>query len=195
MPDLNFKVIGVEALSQSLTPLLQFKLEVKNEPSTETIQAVLLHAQIQIQSAARGYTTREKEKLSELFGSPDRWGQTLRNRLWTHAQANVGPFSGSTQIVLTVPCSYDLNLAATKYFYGLEEGEIVLLFLFSGSVFYVAEDGRIQVGQISWNKECSYRMPVRFWQELIEGHYPQSAWIYLNREVFDRLYAFKRQHG
>src|SRR5262249_18838252 len=96
---------------------------------------------------------------------------------------------------LPVPCSYDLNLAATKFFYGLDEGIVPLLFLFSGTIFYAGIDGRLQVQQISWNKECTYRMPIARWKEMMQEHYPNSAWLYLNRDVFERLCDFKRRSG
>lgn len=70
-----------------------------------------------------------------------------------------------------------------------------LLFLFSGSVFYIAPDGRLQVERISWNKECVYRIPARLWHELMQRHYPNAAWLYLQRDVFDRLCAYKRGQG
>ena len=195
MPELEFKVTGVEAAARGLTPLLHFHLEVRNVPEQEVVQAVLLHAQVQIQSPQRDYNAREKERLVELFGTPDRWGQTLRNRLWTHTQATVGSFAGTAQAVLPIQCTYDLNVIATKYFYALEGGEVPLLFLFSGSVFYATEHGRLQVQRISWNKECAYRLPVRVWQALMEEHFPNSAWVCLQRDVFDQLYAYKRSQG
>jgi len=195
MPDLNFKVTGVEAAARGIVPLLHFQLEVTNFPETEQIQAVILHAQIQIQSAHRPYDDDEREKLVDLFGTPDRWGQTLRNRLWAHSNTSIRPFTQTTEAVLPMQCTYDLNVLATKFFYALKEGAVPLLFLFSGTVFYAAADGRLQVQQISWNKECMYSMPVRLWQELMEHHYPNSAWVALNRQVFERLYAYKRSQG
>ncbi|MDB6017374.1 MAG: hypothetical protein JWR19_1863 [Pedosphaera sp.] len=195
MPDLDFKIIGVEPAAHGLTPLLHFKLQVNNAPATETVQAVMLHAQIQIQSAQRIYNAVEQERLSDLFGTVDRWGQTLRNRLWAHSNTMVRTFTGSAEAVLPVPCTYDLNVTATKYFHALEFGEVSLLFLFSGTVFYAAADGRLQVEQISWNKECVYRMPIQTWQEMMEEHYQNSAWLYLHRDIFERLYAYKRRHG
>lgn len=195
MPDLDFEVTGVDPAARGLTPLLHFKLKITNRPEEETINSVMLQAQIQIQSPQRAYSPNEKETLFELFGPPEQWGQTLRNKLWTHAHTNVGSFRGTTEAVLAVPCSYDLNLAATKYFYGIEEGEVPLLFLFSGTIFYAGADARLQVQQISWNKEAVYRMPVARWQELMERHYPNSAWLYLERDIFDRLYEYKRHAG
>jgi hypothetical protein len=195
MPELSFKILGVEPAHRGLVPLLHFKLEITNEPPTETIQSTMLQAQIQIQSPQRPYAPTEKEKLIELFGTPHQWGNTLRNRLWAHANTNVGAFTGRMETMLAVPCSYDLNIAATKYFYALEGGEVPLLFLFSGTVFHAAADGRLQVQPISWNSECTFRMPIAIWQELMDHHYPNRGWLSLEREIFDRLYEFKRREG
>jgi hypothetical protein len=195
MPNLNFKVTGVEPAARGLVPLLHFHLEVSNSPETELIQSVILQAQIQIQSAHRSYDEEEREKLVDLFGTPDRWGQTLRNRLWAHANTTVRPFTQTTEAVLPIQCTYDLNVLATKFFYALKEGAVPLLFLFSGTVFYAADDGRLQVQQISWNQECTYPMPVRIWQELMEHHYPNSTWVSLHRHVFEKLDADKRRQG
>lgn len=195
MPDLDFEVTDVDPATRGLTPLLHFKLKITNRPEEETIHSVMLQAQIQIQSPQRAYSPNEKEKLFELFGPPEQWGQTLRNKLWTHAHTNAGSFRGATEAVLAVPCSYDLNLAATKYFYGIEEGEVPLLFLFSGTIFYAGADGRLQVQQISWNKEAAYRMPVARWKEIMQAHYPNTGWLYLESEIFERLCAYKRRSG
>jgi hypothetical protein len=195
MRELSLQITGVEPAARGLTPLLHFKLHINASPATEPIQAVLLNAQVQLECPQRSYTSQEKEKLLELFGTPERWGQTLRNRLWTHANTTVGAFTGSTDTILPVQCTYDLNLATAKYFYALESGEVPLLFLFSGSVFYVTPEGRLQVEPISWNTECSYQLPVQVWRELMEKNYPNRGWVCLQHEVFERLYAYKRQHG
>ena len=70
-----------------------------------------------------------------------------------------------------------------------------LLFLFSGTIFYAGPGGGLQVQQIPWDKECVYRMPVKIWADLMNHHYPNSAWLSLGRDVFDKLTAFKRCHG
>jgi hypothetical protein len=195
MPDLDFAVTGVAHASHGLTPLLHFKLAITNQPPNETIQSVILQAQIQIQAPGRSYSDAEKPKLIDLFGTPDQWGTTLRARLWTLSNTTVRTFSGATEAVLPVPCSFDLNVAGTKYFYALEGGEVPLLFLFSGTIFYAAPDGHLQVQQISWNKECTYRMPVSVWQRMMDEHYPNSAFISLQRDVFDRLNDYKQSAG
>jgi hypothetical protein len=148
VPDLDFRVTGVEPAAYGLAPLLHFKLEVTNTPATQHVNSAMLQAQIQIEAARRNYDAGEKEKLVELFGAPERWGQTLRTRLWTLSNTTLRAFTGRTEAILPVTCTYDLNVSATKYFYALAGGEAALLFLFSGTVFYAAEDGRLQVEQI-----------------------------------------------
>jgi hypothetical protein len=115
--------------------------------------------------------------------------------LWTHASVAVPPFTGSTVVELQVPCTFDFNVAATKYFAGLEGGEIPLQVLFSGTVFYAADGKTLRVAQIPWDKEVRYRLPVQVWRELMEAYYPNSAWLCLRRDVFDRLYQYKRRRG
>lgn len=195
MPDLDFSILGVGHAAHGLTPLLHFKVGITNEPPDETIQSVILQAQIQIQAPGRSYNENEKPKLIDLFGTPDQWGTTLRARLWTLSNTTVRTFSGSTEAILPVSCSFDLNVAGTKYFCALEDGEVPLLFLFSGTVFYAGPDGRLQVQQISWNKECTYRMSVSVWQKMMDHHYPNTAFISLERDVFDRLHDYKRSAG
>jgi len=195
MPELAFEVTGVDAAVRGLVPLLHFKLAITNQPPNEQVQSVILQAQIQIQAPQRAYSPDEKEKLFELFGEPDQWGQTLRNKLWAHTNTTVPAFQGSAEATLSVPCSYDLNLAGTKYFFAIEQDDIPLLFLFSGTIFYAGADGRLQVQRISWEKECVYHMPVQVWKDVMERHYPNTGWLYLQRDVFERLCQFKRRSG
>ena len=195
MPELDFKIVDVQPESHGLTPLMNFHLEITNQPPTESIHSIMLQAQIQIQSAQRDFNSSEKEKLVELFGPPTQWGQTLRNRLWAIASTNVGAFTSGTVIQLPVACTFDLNIAATKYWYALESDDVPLLFLFSGTVFYAGPDGHLLVQPISWNKEAAFRVPVELWRQLMDAHFPNSGWLYLNRDTFERLYSYKRQHG
>jgi len=195
VPDLNFQVESAEALPFAAAPLLIFKLRVTNADAGEPIQTVALRCQIQIEPTRRRYDSQEQERLLDLFGEPERWGQTLRTMLWTHASIVVTPFTGSTVVDLPVPCTFDFNVGAAKYFAGLEDGEVPLCLLFSGTIFYETDDGTLQVAQISWEKETKYRLPVRVWREMMDHYYPNSAWLCLRRDVFDRLYQHKMRRG
>ncbi len=195
VPDLSFQVEGAEAVAYAAAPLLMFKLRVTNADAEEPINTIALRCQIQIETTRRRYNEREQERLLDLFGEPERWGQTLRTMLWTHTSVVVKPFQGSTLVELPVPCTFDFNVAATKYFAGLETGEVQLCLLLSGTVFYEAADGALQVSQISWDKEAKYQLPVSVWQKMMDFYYPNSAWLSLRRDVFDRLYQYKMRRG
>jgi hypothetical protein len=195
MLDLQFTVEGAAAVPFSATPLLALKLRIRNADSSEHITSILLHSQIQIEAPRRRYTPPEQERLLDLFGEPDRWSQTLRNTLWTHATVNVPAFQGETCADLPVACSFDFNVAATKYLYALEGGTVPLCLLFSGTVFYQSSEGGVQIARIPWSKEARYRLPVEVWKNVIDTYYPNTAWLELRRDVFDRLYQYKMQNG
>jgi hypothetical protein len=197
VPDLNFTVDRAEPLPYAASPHLVFTLKISEadadgEPTS--IPAIALRCQIRIEPTRRRYEPPEQERLLDLFGEPERWGQTLRSMLWTHTSLVVPQFAGSTVVDLPVPCTFDFNVAATKYFDALEDGEVPLCLLFSGTIFY-NDEGYLQVSPISWEKEANYRLPVRVWKAMMDLYYPNSAWLCLGRDAFDRLYQYKRDRG
>jgi hypothetical protein len=194
VPDLRIAIQEAHVAPYAVMPMLAFRMMVENQPESERIHGLALRVQIQIDAPWRTYGSSERETLAELFGTPERWSQTLRSVLWTHVTDMVPAFTGSIPVNLQVPCSFDFNVAATKYFHGVTEGEIPLLFLFSGSIFYARPDGALQVAPIPLHTEARFSLPVGTWRRLMEAYYPQSNWLSINRDVFERLYAFKRQH-
>lgn len=195
MPDLTFEVDGVDVPPYAAAPQLDFRLRIVNDKAEETIHSVVLRCQVQLAATRRHYGPADQERLRDLFGEPERWSQTLRNMLWTHASVVVPPFNDMTSVTMPVPCTYDFNVAATKYFYALEEGDVPLLFLFSGTIFYAGASGMLQVAQISWEREASYRLPVQIWKQMMDTYYPNNAWLPVRKDIFDRLYRFKRHNG
>jgi hypothetical protein len=195
MPELNFQIEGVGAVPFAAAPLLSFRLRVTNGDEDEVIHSVLLRAQIQIEVTRRHYSPEEQTQLLDLFGEPERWGSTLRNMLWTHAAVTIPPFQKETIIELPVPCTFDFSVGATKYFHGLTDGDLPLNFLFSGTVFYQDQGSGLQVAPISWEKEAKFKLPLKVWKQLIDEYYPNSAWLCLRRDAFERLYQYKVRHG
>lgn len=194
MPELDFAIDGVEVARYAATPLLKFKLRVTSA-AEDDIANVALQCQIHIEAARRRYEPGEQQGLLELFGEPGRFGQTVKTMLWTHASVSIPAFQGSCVVDLPVACSFDFNVVATKYFSALENGEVPLSFQFSGSVFYRNENAALQVGQIGWNKEADFKLAVKTWREMMDHYYPNSAWLCLNRDVFNRLYQYKLRNG
>jgi hypothetical protein len=194
VPDLEFKLEGAEVADFAAVPSLVFKLRIENLEG-EPVRSVALNTQIRIATTGRHYEAAEQERLLELFGVPSRWKDTLRSLLWTHIVLQVPRFSGSTVVDMPVACTYDLEVVAAKYFYALQDGEVPLEFLFSGTIFYAGEDGRLQTTRISWEKEAEFRLPVRLWKEMMDQYFPNSAWVRLRKDVFDQLYDYKVRKG
>jgi hypothetical protein len=191
MPDLSFAVEGAEAVPFAAAPLLALKLRVENQPAAEPIHTIVLRCQIQIDAPFRVYQPPEEEGLRDLFGARERWGQTLKRILWMNASAMVPGFTGTTAVDLQLPCTFDLNVASAKYFHALEKGEVPLLLLFSGTVYYEGAEGLLQVAQIPWSKETSFKLPVRVWKEVMEMYFPNVGFLMLHRDALDRLYRYK----
>lgn len=178
-----------------IAPLLVFRLRLRNKAPSVRVLNVMLNAQIRIEAVARDYQASEQEGLADLFGGSDRFNQTLRDFVWTHVSVVAPAFDEECVVDLPTPCSTDFNLATTKYFHGLEGGEVPLNFLFSGSVFYRDADERMQIAQIPWTKDCAFALPVAKWRAMIERFYPQCAYLCLRRDVFDQLNRYKQREG
>ena len=194
IPDLGFAVQGAEAVRHAAAPTLAFALRVERSGGG-AVRAILLDVQVQIAARRRRYDAGEQERLFELFGPPHGWSTALRTLLWTRTTVVVPPFDDVTVVDVPVACTYDLEVAASRYFDALDEGEVPLEFLFSGSVFYSGPGGAFQTARLSLEQEASYRLPVAVWKETMDRHFPGSAWLRLPRESYDRLRDYRSRHG
>jgi hypothetical protein len=161
-----------------------------SETSGQRIDTIALRCQIRIEPSRRRYTPDEEERLRDLFGETTRWADTLKPMQFTNVSTMVTRFTGSIEVQLPVNFSYDLEIGSGRYFASLDSGEIPLLLLFSGTIFSVV-DGRMQVQQVPWSKEASFRLPVRVWREAVDVHFPDTAWITMSRGTFSGLEQYK----
>ena len=194
MPDLQFKVEAAEPMRNAASPQIAFKVRITNADQQEPIHSIALRCQVQIEPVRRRYTREEQEHLVELLGEPERWSDTLRPLLWANVNVSVPAFTGETVVEVPVPCTFDFNVAVTKYVYRLQDGEIPTSLLFSGTVFHAGRTG-LQIAQIPWDREATYRLPVRTWKDMMDAYYGNTAWLCLRRDVFERLCEYKSQHG
>ena len=194
IPELAFTVLDAARLEYAAVPTLAFRLRIE-APEGRQIRSVLLDTQLQIAARRRHYNDRAHERLGELFGPVKDWGTNLRSLLWTRTTLAVPPFTGSTVIDLPVPCTYDLEVAASRYLDALADGEVPLEFLFSGTVFYAGASGQLQAARISWEADAEYQLPVRVWRETMDCYFPGAAWLRLSKESFDRLAGYKARHA
>ncbi|HEY1853678.1 MAG TPA: DUF6084 family protein [Solirubrobacterales bacterium] len=193
-PRPGFVVRGARTSRLAAAPTLIFDLDV-SDPSEQEIFTIALAVQIAIEPAQRRYDPETRERLVELLGDPRKIGAPTRTMPWAHVDVLVRPFRGSTSVAVPVPCSYDLEIAASNYFRSLRDGEVPLVFHFNGSVYYAGEDGRMQIVQISWEESSEYRMPISAWEEMIAAYYPNRGWVPAGAETVERLRRYKLEQG
>ena len=158
------------------------------------MHAIALRCQVRIEPQRRGYDEAEQELLLDIFGRRAQWSSTVRPFLWAQCSTLVQGFEASTEVDLPLPCSYDFEVSAGKYLQALGEGEIPLVLLFNGTVFSRGQTG-FAVQQLPWDAEASYRLPVAVWRELMDQHFPNSAWLRLGRDSFQALQRYRTSRG
>ena len=113
-----FSVLDVAPVAHAAAPTLEFAMHV-SDPAGRDIHTIALSTQVRIDPARRKYDAETRARLVELFGAPDRWAATTHPFQWAHVDVLVPGFTGATSFKLQLPCSFDLELAAVKYFYSL----------------------------------------------------------------------------
>jgi hypothetical protein len=190
----EFAVLGLELVEDAAAPTLRFRLGV-SEPGEREIFTIALTAQINVEPARREYDAPTRERLVDLFGEPERWPATTHPFLWTNATTLVPSFTGAAVFTLPVPATFDLEVAAARYFNSLPDGEAPLAFHFSGSILLRGDDGRVQVVSVPWSCTTTWRMPVATWRDLMRRHFPGRSWIALQEDTVERLARYRRDHG
>ena len=193
MSSLQFEVVGARPEAHAAEPTLLLRLRVE-DTSGAAVHAVALRCQIRIEPQRRRYGPAEEARLDELFGEAPRWGDTLRPFPWAHVGTVLAGFRGATETDLPVTCTYDLEVAAAKYFHALEDGEVPLILLFSGTVFRPGGSG-MSAEPIGWDQEATFRLPVATWRAVMDRYFPHSGWLRLHHDTLDALRDFKVAHA
>ncbi len=185
-PEPLFEITGAAHIAFAATPTMLFSAIV-SDPSDHEIQSIALTVQVMIDPARRGYDPETRARLAELFGPPATWAPSTSGLAWARVSANVAGFTGSTPFGIEVPCTYDLEVAAAKYFYAVQDGEIPLSFHFNGTVFFHGPERRLQVVPVPWSCTAQYRMPVAAWRAMIAEHYPGGGWVRVDESTLAAL--------
>ncbi|TCK22329.1 DUF6084 family protein [Pseudonocardia endophytica] len=189
----TFTCTGSRAEAYSAAPSLTLDLRIE-DGTGRRVHAIALRVQIRIDPRGRRYTDSETARLTDLFGEPHRWGETLNPLQLTTVPVMVPSFTGAITVPVAVPLSYDLDVASGRYFTGLDGGHVPLVLLFSGTLFYAGDAG-VQVGLVSWQEEAHHRLPVAVWRDAMDAHFPDAGWVRLRRDVLDRLVAYRSAHA
>jgi hypothetical protein len=193
MTEVTFAVLDVAPEPFAATPVLTARVGVA-AVGEDPVHAIALRCQVRIDPVRRGYSDAEGEGLVDLFGPRQRWATTQHTFLWQHASTMVPGFSGATHVDLPLECTYDFEVAPSKYLHALRDGTVPLLFLFSGTIFMQGSRG-FSVQQVPWDREDRYDMPVSVWHDLVGQHYPNTGWLRLHRDTLDALATYRSARG
>ncbi|QBJ96116.1 hypothetical protein ERC79_09115 [Rhodococcus sp. ABRD24] len=202
MTSLQFSVLTVAPESFSVAPNLIARVRI-GETTGATVHALALRCQVRIEPRRRRYSDAEEAGLLDMFGPRERWGSTLATFPWLHTTATVPGFTGECVTELPMACTYDFEVAASKYLHALEtdaDGTVPLSFLFSGTVFTKGNNnfggGRgFGVEQVPWDREAQFDMPVAVWRDLVRQNFPSSGWVRLEHDTLAALTRFKAARG
>jgi hypothetical protein len=192
MAELDFECLGAQPDRSAAAPTIALRLRI-TESSSQPVPAIALRCQIRIEPLRRHYDDSEASALRDLFGERSRWGETLKPIQLAFLSHMVPSFTGSIEIDLLLPCSYDFDVAANKYLYALADGEVPLLLLFNGTVFTAGPNG-FSVAPVPWHKQARFRLPVPVWRQAMQLHFPGTAWLRLTEDTFEALYRYRVAH-
>jgi uncharacterized protein DUF6084 len=193
MTAVHFAIASARSEPHAAAPTLVFRV-VAEEPSGASIQAALLRCQVFIDVRHRRYSLTEGERLSEVVGHRARWKDTMTPLLWATVPVVLSRCHGTVELDLPISCSYDFEVASAKYLRALDDGEIPLVFMFSGTIFYGGRSG-VRMSQLPVDTETSFRLPLDSWREAMSQHFGDSTWIRLDRQGFDALDRVRRLRG
>lgn len=197
-PGLEFSVRDIVAEPHTAAPQLTARLRIE-DGSDERIHAIVLRCQVRIEPQRRNYGQAEQDALRGLFGDRERWSDTLRPFQWMQCHTTVQGFTGSTEVDIALPCTYDFDVIGSRYLHALGEGTVPISLLFSGTVFAknVGSGGGsgFAVRQVPWDCEARYQLPVAVWRQMIAHHFPNSGWVRLDHDVLARFADFRERRG
>ncbi|MDQ3307563.1 MAG: DUF6084 family protein, partial [Actinomycetota bacterium] len=132
--------------------------------------------------------------LLDMFGTRERWFDTLKPFMWMQCSSMVQGFTGVTEVDVAMPCTYDFEVTWSKYLHALRESAIPVVFLFSGTVFTRGANG-FGVEQVPWDRESRYQIPVQVWRDMIDHYFPNTGWLRLQRDTIETLSHYKSVRG
>ena len=188
----TFSVLDVTAEPYAASPQLTCRLRIE-ESTGRRVHAIALRCQVRIEPQRRRYEPAEQDALRGLFGTPERWGDTLKAFQWMQANATVQGFTGETETDLALPCTYDLEVSGARYLHALDAGDVPINLLFSGTIFTKGATG-FEVEQVPWACEARWALPVRVWRDMIDAFFPNSGYLRVSGDVLKELAAFRAGH-
>ena len=190
MREIACRLESVAELKYAVVPTIALELRIA---SNQAVSGLDLRCQIMIDVPSRAHSSAERTRLTDLYRLAGEATGPARPLLWAHTSANVPAFDRQCTVDLTVPVSFDFDVAVTKYVQDLDADSIPLRLQFSGMIFYRGGREQLQIARIPWTTEAGGQLPLRVVQSLRDRYYPGSAWLRMPQATFDRLRDYKRR--
>jgi len=186
----SFAITGGKSEPHAAVPTLKLGLLIELRDGG-ALEGMTLFCQARLEPQRRSHSEAEAARLQDLFGARVRWPATMKSLPWVEASLFVPPFERRTEVTLMLPCSYDLEVSAARYFQALEgENAVPIKLLFRGTMFSRGPHG-LEMSPLPWSCEASWRMPLQLWRDAVEDVFPDAGWLRLPRSTIDALLAFK----
>jgi hypothetical protein len=191
IPEPEFWVLDASAVPHAAAPTLSFRMRIRDQSELE-VYTVALTVQIHLEAAQRPHDDETRARLADVFGEPERWGDTARGVMWAKRDVLVPSFTGTTSFDLELPCSTDLEEATTRYLQAVPDGEAPLSFHFNGQVFYRGAEDRMQLTMVPWHAEAQFRLPLQTWRAAVGD---AGGLVRVSDETFEVLKRHRLERG
>ena len=195
MPQLAFAVVDAAPVEHAAVPTLSFALQITAHGVEDDPLGAARHPDPDRSAPARVRRRGEGEPHRAVRAARELGHDAAHAAVGAHDARSCRRSTARRSSTCRSSCTYDFEVAASRYLDALDDGDVPLELLFSGAVFYAGADGRLQTIRISWEAEADYRLPVAVWRSVMHRHFPDTAWLRLGRAQFDRLLAFRSQRS
>ena len=189
----EFEVIGVEAIPFAAAPTLEFTLRA-TEPAGGEVYTIALCSQIQIEPARRTYDDETRTRLSELFGTPERWAATTHSFMWGQVDMLVPSFTGSTEFKLQVRAATTSRsrrpATSTRCRTATSRSTSTSAARSSTRTLTAVCSSSRSLGSARRSSDAGLGL-ARHGRE----YYPHAAWLAVHAETLDRVLRLRAQRG
>lgn len=179
MPDFSFSIERAHVVGADAQRAIALRVRIVVAPPETHVYSLSLHYGVQIDAMRRHYAADEQQRLISLFGPVGCWYGTLHSLPWLTGTAQVPAFIGESLIELLLPCRGEVSFAVKRYLEALSFGEALLVASFSGAGFVASDSLPMQMSRIPWDRQATFRLPLRVWHEATERNAPAQNVLHL----------------
>ena len=188
--ELAFDCIGRAADPYAAVPTLVFRLRI-TETSGPAVHAIALRCQIRIEPQPPRYADGEAELLGDLFGDPDRWGDTLKPLQFADGLRHGARLHRSDRdrpAGAVLATTWRSRRASTSPRWTTARSRCSCCSAARSSPGRATASRRARCRGTS---EARYRCRWRCGGRLMDRYFPGSGWLRLRRDTLARLQRFK----